>query len=180
MSAKPDPVEPVAIVAYDANWPQLFEIEGEMLRNALGENLVSVEHIGSTAVPGLVAKPVIDLLAGLRTFPLSLQGIAALEGLGYEYLGENGIPGRLFLRKGRPRSHHVHAVLFGDDHWERHLAFRDYLRINAQERDAYAEFKRTLVHEVDGDRDRYVDGKEVYAAALEQRARAWREGADHE
>jgi len=180
VSAKPDPVEPVAVVAYEAKWPQLFEIESEKLRAALGDNVVSLEHIGSTAVPGLVAKPVIDLLAGLRTFPLSSQRIAVLEGLGYEYLGENGIPGRLFFRKGRPRSHHVHAVLFGEDHWERHLAFRDYLRANAREKNAYAEFKRTLVREVGGDRDRYVDGKEMYAAALEQRARVWREEADNE
>jgi GrpB-like predicted nucleotidyltransferase (UPF0157 family) len=174
VSAKPDPAEPVAIVAYDPRWPRLFATESEDVREALGGDVVGVEHVGSTAVPGLVAKPVIDMVVGLRTLPLSSQGIAAMEELGYEYLGELGIPGRLFFRKGRPRSHHVHAVLFGSDLWERHLAFRDYLRVHPGEAAAYGQFKRNLVAEVGGDRGLYTERKDAFAAPLEQRARAWR------
>jgi GrpB-like predicted nucleotidyltransferase (UPF0157 family) len=161
------------VVAYDPHWPGLFDDESHRVANALGHPVVAVEHIGSTAVPGLAAKPVIDMLVGLRALTLPAGAAEAMDELDYEYLGENGIPGRLFFRKGRPRTHHVHAVLVGSDLWDRHLAFRDYLRAHADEADDYAEFKRRLVRDVDGDRDRYVEGKDAYAAALEQRARSW-------
>jgi GrpB-like predicted nucleotidyltransferase (UPF0157 family) len=169
----PDPHETVSVVEYDPRWPQLYEEESKRVREALGDRVVEVEHIGSTAVPDLAAKAVIDLLVGVDTLDLPQDRIAAMEALGYEYLGEYGIPGRLFFRKGRPRSHHVHAVLFGSDLWERHLALRDYLRARPDEAKGYADFKRTLALEVDGDRDRYTDGKEAFVAAMEQRARAW-------
>jgi GrpB-like predicted nucleotidyltransferase (UPF0157 family) len=174
MSDAPDAAEPVVVVDYDPAWPWLYEEESERIRIALGDAVVVVEHIGSTAVPGLVAKPVIDILAGLRTLELTRDEIEAMESLGYEYLGELGIPGRLFFRKGRPRSHHVHAVLHESDLWERHLAFRDYLRARADEAQRYGDFKRRLASDVDGDRDRYLDGKDPFAAALQARAREWR------
>ena len=159
---RPDPAEAVVVVGYDSQWPSLFEQESRRVAGALGEAVVAVEHIGSTAVPGLAAKPVVDMLAGLRTLALPTGAVDAMDELGF--------------RKGRPRTHHVHAVLVGSDLWDRHLAFRDYLRARADEADDYAEFKRRLVHDVDGDRDRYVDGKEAYAAALERRARSWKRG----
>ena len=171
---KPDPAESVVVVDYDPRWPRLFELESQKVASALGDPVVAVEHIGSTAVPSLAAKPIIDMLAGLRTLTLPTDAVEAMDALGYEFMGENGIPGRLFFRKGRPRSHHVHAVLVGSDLWDRHLAFRDYLRSHADEAEGYAEFKRKLVHTVRGDRDRYVDGKDAYAAALERRARSWK------
>jgi GrpB-like predicted nucleotidyltransferase (UPF0157 family) len=173
VSERPDPNERVAIVDYDPDWPRLYEEESARLSAALGDVLIEAQHIGSTAVPGLAAKPIIDVLAGLRTLDLTTDNIAAVEALGYEYLGEYGIPGRLFFRKGRPRSHHVHAVLFGSDLWERHLALRDYLRARPDEAASYADFKRRLALEVEGDRDRYTDGKEACVSAMEQRARAW-------
>jgi GrpB-like predicted nucleotidyltransferase (UPF0157 family) len=172
---KPDPGEGIAVVECDPRWPLVFEEESRRVAAALGDAVAEIEHIGSTAVRGLAAKPIIDVLAGLRTLELPPGALDAMDGLGYEFLGENGIPGRLFFRKGRPRSHHVHAVLVGSDLWDRHLAFRDYLRANSVEAEAYAEFKLKLVRDVGGDRDGYVDGKEAYAAALEERARSWRE-----
>ena len=171
---KPDPAEAVVVVDYDSRWSSLFELESRRVASALGDPVVAVEHIGSTAVPGLAAKPIVDMLAGLRTLELPAGAVKAMDELGYQFMGENGIPGRLFFRKGRPRSHHVHAVLLGSDLWDRHLAFRDYLRVHADEAEDYAEFKRKLVHAVGGNRDRYVDGKDGYAAALERRARSWK------
>lgn len=174
MTDAPDAAEPVVVVEYDSAWPRLYEKESARLSAALDDVLVEIEHIGSTAVPGLAAKPVIDILAGLRALELQPPRIAAMEALGYEYLGEYGIPGRLYFRKGRPRSHHVHAVLFGSNLWERHLAFRDYLRARPDEAKSYADFKRRLAMEVEGDRDRYTDGKDAFAEVLQERARAWR------
>ena len=96
-----------------------------------------------------------------------------MERLGYEYLGEHGLPGRLFFRKGRPRSHHVHAVEFGGAHWERHLAVRDYLRAHPAEARRYGAFKRDLAAAVGGDRALYTGRKESYVADLERRALRW-------
>ena len=174
MRDAPDSAEPVVVVQCDPAWPRLFEEERGRIEAALGDAAVAVEHIGSTAVPGLAAKPVIDVLAGLRTLDLTRAQIEAMASLGYEYLGELGIPGRLFFRKGRPRSHHIHAVLFGSDLWERHLAFRDYLRAHPDEAEGYSAFKRRLTAEVEGDRDRYTVGKDAFAAALQARALMWR------
>jgi GrpB-like predicted nucleotidyltransferase (UPF0157 family) len=166
--------EPVTVVDYDSAWPRLFAEESERIRAALGYAVVAIEHIGSTAVPGLAAKPVIDVLVGLRTIELMRKQIGAMESLGYEYLGEHGIPGRLFFRKGRPRSHHVHAVLHESDLWERHLAFRDYLRARPDEAKSYAVFKQALAAEVAGERESYTARKDVFAAALQERALVWR------
>jgi GrpB-like predicted nucleotidyltransferase (UPF0157 family) len=174
MSEKPDPLELVTVVDYDPCWPQVFAEESGRVRAALGDSAVAVEHIGSTAVPGLAAKPVIDVLAGLRTLDLTRAQIEAMEALGYEYLGEYGIPGRLFFHKGRPRSHHVHAVLLGSDLWQRHLVFRDFLRAHSDEAQRYGNLKRNLAAEVGGDRERYLEGKSAFVYDVQERARAWR------
>ncbi len=118
-----------------------------------------VEHIGSTAVPGLVAKPILDLLAGLQPLDVA-PGVAAMEALGYEYLGEYGIPGREFFRKGGDaRTHHVHAVELGGPQWVRHVAFRDYLRAHPDEAARYGAAKRSAATAVDGDWESYCGGQ---------------------
>ena len=100
----------------------------------------AIEHIGSTAVPGLVAKPVIDVLLGLRDYPLHRsRRRGQLERIGYDYRGEFGIPGRQFFRKGSPDAHHVHAVLHGGGLWRRHVAFRDWLREHGEDAARYGD-----------------------------------------
>jgi len=174
MSDAPDAAEPVVLVEYDSAWPRLYEKESERIRAAIGDAVVAIEHIGSTAVPGLAAKPVIDVLVGLQALHLTREQIEAMASLGYEYLGEYGISGRLFFRKGRPRSHHVHAVLHASHLWDRHLAFRDYLRARPDEAKDYAVFKQALAAELAGERDGYTARKDAFAAALQERALAWR------
>ena len=171
---RPDPDERVRVVPYDPRWPGLFEEERRLVAAALGPGLVAVEHIGSTSVPGLAAKPVIDIMAGLERLELTAAQIDALERLGYEFLGDHGIPGRLYFRKGRPRSHHIHAVVYGGPSWERHLALRDYLRAHADEARRYGELKQRVAADVGGHRGRYLRGKDAFVAELEERARAWR------
>ncbi len=150
------------LVEWDPAWPARAAEEAGLVRVALGA--VAVEHIGSTAVPGLVAKPVLDLLAGLRPLDIA-PGVPAMEALGYEYLGEYGIPGREFFRKGGDeRTHHVHAVELGGPLCEGHLAFRDYLRARPDEAERYAAAKRELAAAAGGDWDAYVDAKQPYAA----------------
>ena len=120
----------VVVCAYDESWPQEFAQEAQRLREVLGENCLEIHHIGSTAVPGLAAKPIIDFMLVVRELEEVDRRASALEELGYEYLGEFGIPGRRYLRKGGFRhTHHLHIFsTFNKAAIERHLAVRDYLR----------------------------------------------------
>ena len=167
-------VEPLEVVAYDPAWPQLYEEEAARVGAALGEDVVAIEHMGSTAVPGLAGKPVIDVSVGLRRPELSMEQVAAVEALGYEYLGENGLPGRLFFRRseGGKRTHHLHVVEVDGEHWHRHRAFRDYLRSHPDEAGRYAAEKLRLAAETSTHGD-YWERKQPYADALFERAWAW-------
>jgi NAD-dependent deacetylase len=165
---------PITIVDYDPAWSKLYEKERERIRKALSDVVVDIEHIGSTAVAGLAAKPVIDILVGLRTLDLTNEHVTTMKQLGYDYLGEFGLPGRLYFRKGGATStHHVHAVESGGEQWSRHLAFRDYLRAHPDEAGRYAEAKRRLAVEVDHDWYEYVEHKNVFADQLFARAWDW-------
>ena len=120
--------DPVEVVDCDASWAELFQRERERLREALGPLAAAVEHVGSTAVPGLAAKPVLDILVGAAPFPLPDDALGALAALGYEYRGDNGVPGRQFFRTN-PRTRHLHVVAFGGEEWRRLILFRDYCRL---------------------------------------------------
>jgi NAD-dependent deacetylase len=165
---------PLEVVDYDPDWRHGYEAEAEVVRAALGAEVVAVEHMGSTAVPGLAAKPVIDISVGLRRAQLSEDDVGAMERLGYEYLGENGLPGRLFFRRNEAgrRTHHVHAVEHDGEHWHRHQAFRDYLRAHPEEAERYAAEKRRLAaHNVT--HGEYWERKQPYVDALFARAWTW-------
>ena len=168
MSGKSD--SHVELQEHDSAWAERFEEERIRLAGVFDGQVVGIEHIGSTAVPGLCAKPIVDVLVGLRTLELSDEQIAAMETLGYEYLGEFGRPGRLFFRKA-PRTHHVHVVQHGGQHWERQLVFRDALRTDAEERQRYDAFKRRLAAE-GHPRDVYTELKTPFIREIEERARA--------
>ncbi|HET8606901.1 MAG TPA: GrpB family protein [Gaiellaceae bacterium] len=129
------------VVPYDPAWPGLYEAEAGLVRNALGGELVALEHVGSTAVPGLAAKPVLDLLAGLRGERPSRDAVAALRALGYLLRSR---PGRPYFRKGTPRTHVLHVARHGDRQWRTKLDLRDYLRADPRAAAAYGELKLSL------------------------------------
>lgn len=164
------PSDRVELVDHDPSWAQLFESERVALAPVFDGDLVGIEHIGSTSVPDLCAKPIVDVLVGLRELSLATAQIRAMERLGYAYLGEHGLPGRLFFRK-EPRTHHVHVVLYGGEHWERQITFRDALRNDADERRRYDEFKRRLAAE-GHPRETYTEMKTPFIREVEARARA--------
>lgn len=137
------------------------------------DRAAAIEHIGSTSVPGLCAKPIVDIAVGVRKLELTDEQIAAMERLGYEYLGEYGLPGRLFFRKGEPRTHNVHVVEHGGEHWERQLVFRDALRADPEERQRYDELKRRLAA-AGHPREAYTELKTPFIRGVEARARARR------
>jgi GrpB-like predicted nucleotidyltransferase (UPF0157 family) len=169
VSGRSDRVE---LVEHDPTWAELFREERARLTGVFDGRAVRIEHIGSTSVPDLCAKPIVDVLVGLRELELTDAEVAAMTGLAYEYLGEYGLPGRLFFRK-RPHTHNVHVVEYGGEHWERQLTFRDALRADAAERKRYDEFKRRLAAEGHS-RAVYTELKTPFIRAVEARYRARR------
>lgn len=164
----------VEIHPWSPLWSHRFEVEKALLHQALGPASPGVHHIGSTAVPHLPAKPIIDILLAATDLALLDRFTPALETLGYEALGEFGIPGRRYFRKGGDnRTHHLHAFTAGSDHVRRHLAFRDYLVAHPAERQAYADFKTNLAASCAGDWESYCEGKAPYTSNLETKALAW-------
>jgi GrpB-like predicted nucleotidyltransferase (UPF0157 family) len=165
--------EPVKVVEYDPAWPELYERERDLIGGSLGDLVAAIEHVGSTAVPGLGAKPIIDMMIGLRGLVDGEACVGPLEELGYEYKGEFGIPGRLYFRKiveGK-RRYQIHMVEAGSDFWERHLLFRDYLRGHPDEAVDYYELKVRLAAEFGTDREGYTEAKTEFIRSMEAKAR---------
>lgn len=167
----------VEVVPHDPRWRDSFQAESRGIAAALGDNVVAIHHIGSTAIPGIHAKPVVDLLVEVR----DLAGLAArgpaMEALGYEVMGEYGIPGRRYFRKANPegtRTHHVHAFEAGSGEVVRHLAFRDYMIAHPADAQKYSELKRKLAAEHPRNIDGYMDGKDPFIREMDRRAAEWR------
>jgi GrpB-like predicted nucleotidyltransferase (UPF0157 family) len=161
---------PVVVLPYDVRWPELFRAERDPLAGIFGERAAGIEHVGSTAVPGLAAKGIVDILLGLRPLELRPPDLDAMARRGYVYRGELGIPGRHFFQKGRPPTHHVHVVEHGSVEWLKHVHFRDHLRAHPEDVQSYAKLKRDLAARYPDDRDAYTEGKSPFVAAVLRRA----------
>lgn len=173
MAAEPDLV---VIVDHDPGWARAYEVAAEELAGVLEPWVVAIEHIGSTAVPGLAAKPVIDIQVGVRSLEDSDAIVAAVRSLGYEYVPEleADLPERRYFRRWSDghRTHQVHLVERANRAWwERHVAFRDWLRAHPEDRDRYAALKRRLAREHPSDLRAYTDGKTGFVQDVEHRAR---------
>jgi GrpB-like predicted nucleotidyltransferase (UPF0157 family) len=129
--------------AHDA-WAVAYERERARIVAALGEHLLDIQHVGSTSIPNVSAKPILDILIGIRDFDEATACIEPMIAIGYIYRGENGIPRRHYFVKGDPRTHHVHMVEIGSDNWREHLRFRDLLRLNPALASEYAREKERL------------------------------------
>ncbi|MEK7247869.1 MAG: GrpB family protein, partial [Chloroflexota bacterium] len=139
---------------------------------AIGEWAVAIEHVGSTAVPGLAAKPIIDIMPAIRSLADARHIIAPMEALGYEYVPEfeDDLPERRYFRRGVPRSHHVHVVETTSTFWRRHLAFRDYLRAHPETAAEYAALKRRLADGYGSDSGGYTNAKTEFITRIERLA----------
>jgi len=158
----------VRVVAYDSTWPSIFAAEAERLQHwfAASELPLMVEHTGSTAVPGLAAKPILDILAGYQEDASVPAYIEVLTAAGYVHRGEQEIPGREFFRRGNPRAYHLHLTAIYSLFWRNHLTFRDRLRTDNALRDAYAALKRDLAARFPRDREAYIAGKESFVSKV--------------
>ncbi len=151
-----------------------IKTESALIRAAITDGLVDIHHIGSTSVPGLSAKPIIDLMPEVVDINALDDFDEAMESLGYTVKGEFGISGRRFYLKGLiDRTHHVHAFESGSEGLIRHLAVRDYLRDHPDEAAAYADLKIKLAAQFPHDNEGYCDGKHEFVRLLESRALRW-------
>jgi GrpB-like predicted nucleotidyltransferase (UPF0157 family) len=162
----------VRIVDYDPAWAELAAAEIARIEAALGPLAVRVDHVGSTAVPGLAAKPIVDLQAAVAALEPRAAYVEPLEHLGYLFAPDPDSPDFHFFGKPpeRPRAFHLHVCAAGSEHEHRHLALRDHLRAHPEEVSRYAALKRALVARAPGDRLAYIAGKDAYVADLERRA----------
>lgn len=165
--------DPVEVVPYDERWPVLYAAWRERLWRALGEAAVRIEHIGSTAVPGLAAKPLIDIQVGVRRLEDEPSYVPAIEGLGVAFRLRE--PGHRYFRPAGalPRTEQIHVYQAGSAEERDHLLFRDYLRADAHARDAYARMKREAARRYRDDRLAYNEAKTGFILDEVDRARAW-------
>lgn len=165
-----DPVVRIAIVEYDPRWPSLYEAERARLTAVLDRHILRIEHIGSTAVPGLAAKPLIDILVTVDRLGSSDAYVQPLRSLGYTYFPVLGGPDRYTFGRGVPHTHHVHIVEHGSGEHRRPLAFRDYLRSHPEVARQYATLKRGLAARFHDDRRAYNAAKTDFIRSIESRA----------
>jgi len=174
----------VEVVPYDPTWRDAFVEEAKDITAALGgairetipTGIAAIHHIGSTAIPGIYAKPIIDILVEVNDLAQVDARNAAMEALGYEAMGEFGISGRRFFRKHSStgvRTHHVHIFEQGSSESDRHLAFRDYMIAHPDEAQQYSQLKRSLANTYPDDRESYMDGKDSF---IKEKGRCIMEG----
>jgi GrpB-like predicted nucleotidyltransferase (UPF0157 family) len=149
---------------YTDEWSRSFVEERDRMAAALGRIILAIEHVGSTAVPGLCAKPVVDIAIGVADLEIGRQCIPPLTQLGYEHRGDAGIAGRHFFAKGPPenRTHYVHVEPLNGELWRNHILFRDYLRVHSEAALSYGQLKRMLAAQNKNDRDAYAAGKNPF------------------
>lgn len=162
----------IQVVNYSSNWPLLYEEEKKALLPILAENGVAIFHIGSTSVVGLKAKPIIDILLVVKEIQLLDQQTPDFEALGYEVMGEFGLPNRRYFRKGGDkRTHQIHAYPYDcTQEILRHLCFCEYLRQQPEISLEYGRLKQQLAKQYPRDIEKYGDGKEAFVKRIEKEA----------
>ena len=134
----------IQLSPYESGWQILFLEERDRLQASIGGYILDIQHIGSTSIPGMPAKPILDIGIAVTNFEEAVRCIPLMEELGYTYKGENGIPRRHYFVKGDPRTFHVHMVEIESEGWRSNLLFRDYLSKNPETAREYARLKQEL------------------------------------
>lgn len=158
--------EPIVLVPHDARWLSAAAAEGERIKRACAPAVTRVEHIGSTSVPGLAAKPILDMMPVLQRYDDGFACVAPMRALGYWYAGDYGIAGRHLFVKGSPRTHHAHFLVEGSREAIRHLAVRDMLRAHPAMAARYASLKQRLATEYGDNREGYAKAKSDFMREL--------------
>jgi GrpB-like predicted nucleotidyltransferase (UPF0157 family) len=167
----------IEIVPYDPNWFKMAEEEINKIRVALSPQswVIDIQHIGSTSIPGLAAKPIIDIYIGARSIEEARESIRSIEALGYQYWYDNLNKEKMFFVKGMPpfgsgRTHHIHIVEYNSSYWRARILFRDYMRQHPEAIKEYAHLKINLMQENNSDREAYTDAKYDFIANILKKA----------
>ena len=159
MNSKQDTI---FLVHYDPKWKEMFASEKSNLEKSIGDKILSIHHIGSTAVHGLGGKPIIDIMVAVNKLEAGLDLIVGLEKLDYHYESNDSTEKRLFFRKGMPRTHHLHIVEKDSFVFQKHLVFRDYLRTHPNIAAEYFTIKQEMAEKFHDNRTKYVEGKRPF------------------
>lgn len=168
--------EKIVIVEYDPKWEALYRKEEQQILSVIGDTVVAIEHIGSTAVRGLGGKPTIDIMIAVRELSDADKCIRPLRSIGYTYVPEyeETTPERRFLHKGSfplEQHYHLHMVENNSDFWKRHLLFRDYLKTHPEATQEYYQLKRKLASKHGSNRDAYTNAKTSFIESIVAKAK---------
>ena len=162
----------VGIVSYNPNWKEIYKEESKKIKNVLSDIIVDIHHIGSTAIPGIKAKPVIDILVEVKDIEAVGRYNNKMEELGYEVMGEHGIPKRRFFRKGgNKRTHHIHIFQVGNEEIERYINFKEYLIAHPDKAWEYSKLKEKLANKYTYDVENYTNGKSDFIKEIDRKAK---------
>ncbi|HEX2549752.1 MAG TPA: bifunctional GrpB family protein/GNAT family N-acetyltransferase [Gammaproteobacteria bacterium] len=160
--------EKVEVIPYQEEWPHLFAEESKRIQEALGENCIIIHHIGSTAVPGLSAKPIIDMVPVVKNIFIVNDAVPAMEKIGYESRGEFGMLFRhFFVKRTPPQSFNIHVFEENNPDIDRHIQFRDWMRTHPDDKEAYQKIKINLALQYPNDILSYVTGKDAFVARID-------------
>ena len=163
------------VIFYNLNWKEMYKEESEKIKNVLIDIIIDIHHIGSTAIPGIKAKPVIDVLVEVKDIEGVDQYNYKMKELGYEAMGEYGIPKRRFFRKGgNNRTHHIHIFQVGNEEIERHINFKEYLIAHPDKAREYSKLKEKLVNKYTYDVENYTNSKSDFIKEIDKKAKLWK------
>ena len=175
MDSQPDRHDNIHIEPYDSRWPDLAQVEIARIKQVLtDDNWLEIQHVGSTSIPGAMAKPVVDIYLGVVSLDYAKQHyVELIESLGYLFWPDNPNPERMFFVKGMPpygerRTHHVHVVEHASRYWRDVLAFRDTLRIQPDLLQQYCQLKQQLAQQYAFDREAYTEAKGKFVRSVLQ------------
>ena len=160
---------PVLIVNYDPQWPTFYESETKLIRRVLSGRILAIEHIGSTAVPNLGGKNIVDIMAGVNSQEEAKQCLAPLERIGYTEVipqADNADWYYCLEKSKQTPGYHLHLVRFGSEHWKKHIVFRDFLRKNPEVAQEYFALKKELAAKYGTDRLGYTEAKTVFIESV--------------
>ena len=155
---------------YREEWETLFDSEKKILLSAIGNHIIDIQHVGSTSIPGIPAKPILDLGIAVDEFENARTCIEPLTDIGYSFRGEHGILQRHYFTRGDPTTHHIHMVEESSDEWTKLIRFRDLLRADPKMAEDYSNLKRDLWERLPGDRKAYQAAKAAFICDVLKRA----------
>ena len=156
----------VRLSDYTQLWAELYREEEQRIRAAVGQLIIELQHIGSTAIPGIRAKPILDMMAGVAQLEKALWCKAPLEAIGYDYIAHAGIANDYVFGKGVARTHYLHVVEYGGAKWANHLRFRDRLRNDPELAQAYEKLKEELSRKFSDSRAKYHEAKSKFISEV--------------